>query len=316
MTARPSKSAFAIVALASITLAGCQARLAPRRTYLAYPTVQVPLEQRRDYLFADAMINGEGPFTFLVDTGATSTILRSDVANELDLPRRSFFRYLLNSDSAHGPVRNKVYWVDELALADARFEDLTVAVVANEDFFQAVEQWAGDRVDGILGLDTFVDVVLVLDAAAPGMTLHQDHDLDDVIAFTGLSPIIPAYFGRGTDNEAAVDFMIDTGYSGSIAMPPSYDWGEPSGFGGAIGRRNISMQVGGIRTSVVGQLHTTFDVGAIRLDTPVLEWTMDEVRGSQDYGLVGMQVLKDTVISIDLRRQQLSIEPSPSSETP
>ena len=43
-------------------------------------------EERRTRLFVDVMVNGKGPYSFLVDSGADRSVIGAGLAERLDLP--------------------------------------------------------------------------------------------------------------------------------------------------------------------------------------------------------------------------------------
>jgi predicted aspartyl protease len=87
-------------------------------------------------------INGQGPYKFLLDTGATNTILSTAVADKLKLKkdRDQTLR------SAGGNVPATIRGIDRLHIGKTLLEKVEI-VVANFDLLQSL------RVDGILGGD-------------------------------------------------------------------------------------------------------------------------------------------------------------------
>lgn len=51
------------------------------------PKGGIPLTGKGGWLTVQVLINGQGPFTFALDTGATQTIISPQLADQLDLPR-------------------------------------------------------------------------------------------------------------------------------------------------------------------------------------------------------------------------------------
>jgi hypothetical protein len=63
-----------------------QAALAPPRFALARDTVIVPMRLEDGRILLDVRINGRGPFSFILDSGAQGHVITSDLASELALP--------------------------------------------------------------------------------------------------------------------------------------------------------------------------------------------------------------------------------------
>jgi len=87
-------------------------------------------------------INGSGPYRFLLDTGASNTILSANVADRLGIPKGAS-RTLL---TAGGNLAVTVRLVTSLNVGTAQLENVGIAV-ANFDLMKTL------NVDGILGSD-------------------------------------------------------------------------------------------------------------------------------------------------------------------
>ncbi|NMC82590.1 MAG: hypothetical protein GYA63_07050, partial [Armatimonadetes bacterium] len=62
--------------------------LAQTLAWAARPIADVPFDLVRGAMFVKVMINDKGPYTFLVDTGATACAVTPEVADDyLQLPR-------------------------------------------------------------------------------------------------------------------------------------------------------------------------------------------------------------------------------------
>jgi len=87
-------------------------------------------------------INGHGPYRFLLDTGASNTILSLSVADALAIPRLRSYTII----SAGGNVSGTVRKLEALTVGPARLEDVDIAV-ANVPLLKTM------KVDGVLGSD-------------------------------------------------------------------------------------------------------------------------------------------------------------------
>lgn len=70
-------------------------------------------------LLADAWINGSGPYTFAIDTGAGSTIISARLAGALDISARSGQRISLSGLSGRGQTGGHPGFIKTLALGHA-----------------------------------------------------------------------------------------------------------------------------------------------------------------------------------------------------
>jgi predicted aspartyl protease len=87
-------------------------------------------------------INNDGPYKFLLDTGASNTILSAVVADTLGIPNRRNDTLL----TAGGDLPVSVRTIDTLQVGTMRLEKIEIAV-ANFDLMKTL------NVDGILGSD-------------------------------------------------------------------------------------------------------------------------------------------------------------------
>lgn len=100
-------------------------------------------------LTVEVHVNGRGPYRFLVDSGADSSVVGLRLARELQLPVTS--TAILNSMT--GSSRVQLVKVDELKLGPSRISDLELPVLLERDL-------GGD---GMVGLDMLVQQRLMLD---------------------------------------------------------------------------------------------------------------------------------------------------------
>jgi len=88
-------------------------------------------------------VNGDGPFKFILDTGAGTSLLSSDLAKKLNLKIIS----TKEGQSAGGKISVSLAKVDSLALGQAKLDDLDVGIVDLSHIGKAI----GTRIDGDVG---------------------------------------------------------------------------------------------------------------------------------------------------------------------
>src|SRR5436853_6789953 len=98
----------------------------------AQPLILVPIH-----------VNDRGPFDFILDTGAGTSLLASDLAKELELKTVGS----KEGQSAGGKVSVSLAKVDSLAVGEAKLGDVDVGIV---DLSQ-IGKTIGARIDGDLG---------------------------------------------------------------------------------------------------------------------------------------------------------------------
>ncbi len=140
-----------VALLAAGLAAGCQQMGAPAR--VEAPADSAAGETAFDLagpggaaLVVPVWLNGEGPFDFVLDTGATLTCVDHAVAERLRLPRDRRVVGVGAGIGEAGPMR--LVRLDSLRVGRARGEDLTVCAL---DLAQIRK--LGLEADGLLGLN-------------------------------------------------------------------------------------------------------------------------------------------------------------------
>jgi clan AA aspartic protease (TIGR02281 family) len=116
-------------------------------------------------IVADVMINGRGPFHFMLDTGASRAVLSASAAQRLGLHADGTARVEVQGISGREPAAE--VHIDRLDTGALHFRDLEVPLLGGPIF---------DGLDGILGVDgldgmkltvSFVDHRCVISASVP-----------------------------------------------------------------------------------------------------------------------------------------------------
>jgi hypothetical protein len=98
--------------------------------------------QNTSLVVVPVMVNNHGPYKFLLDTGASKSILSAMVADSLQIPRGRTETLL----TAGGDIAVTVRTIDALEVGEARLKQVEIAV-ANLSLLKTLQ------VDGILGGD-------------------------------------------------------------------------------------------------------------------------------------------------------------------
>jgi hypothetical protein len=103
----------------------------------------------RTRMTVQVMVNGRGPYHFLVDSGADTSVVGLRIARDLQL--RAGAPLVLNGMTATSIVDS--VWVDELQLGQSTIRDLEVPVLREQDL-------GGD---GMVGIDALINQRLMMD---------------------------------------------------------------------------------------------------------------------------------------------------------
>jgi len=209
MRAAPVAPLFALL----VHAAGC-ASSPPMRAVMPRDGIDVPVEMWADVPTVRVMVNGRGPYRFVVDTGSTPAAgFSTALARELGLLAESGSAVLRAGNEQM--VRLRQTRVKSLAVGDATFEDVP-AVVGDVN----VPGFAG-----FLGMRLFEGSVLTVQfpkrrlLVRPGRLDPRDGDTF-AAPFVGdrpTVPLTPPLRGR----PRTLDALIDTGSNGGVALPQS-----------------------------------------------------------------------------------------------
>lgn len=164
-----------------------------------------------------AMVNGEGPYDFIIDTGATATVVFQNLATlqampQIDAPPR---RILGLVGSERLPVRA----IGEVTLGPVGLTGLESVVI---------EDWPAPRrtPQGVIGLDLLSKFVLRFDARRQVIEFRNPGGAPDPeTGKWGVGKLKADDFGKGADSLYRVNvdlqgrpisFVLDLGASGSI----------------------------------------------------------------------------------------------------
>lgn len=110
---------------------------------------------RSFHIYIPVMVNGSGPYSFILDSGAGLTVVGSNIARELSLDRVGELPAL----GAGGIDVGSFVSLDSIEIGDAVIAD----IVAGELDLSDLNRFALEPIDGILGYDFFSRFVVQID---------------------------------------------------------------------------------------------------------------------------------------------------------
>ena len=271
----------------------------PGHTTLSEPVSILQAQIAGGYFIVTAKWDRRGPYNFLIDTGATTTLVTPTLAQ-----RYGVKTHRLTGEPAPGvqvtssegeTLMLEAVNLRRLELGDALFENVPSLVYDCND----ISVHLGLRIDGILGFPLFREVLLSLDyphhrvllastkgavALQPGTVIHFENERR--------VPIIPVRIGDTT-----IMALIDTGSDTTLRLNPI---GIELLFLQAPRPGPIVASLTGDRRQTVARLNGTVLLGDQVLEAPVVE-LLDE------FPTIGGGVLKYFVVTFDQENNRVTL---------
>jgi predicted aspartyl protease len=278
------------------TLSSSSARVKFRLAGGAQPLILLPVE-----------VNGEGPFEFILDTGAGTSLLTPELGQKLGIK-------VIGSKegkSAGGSVSVSLAKLDSLAVGSTKLDDVDVGLVDLSHIGRTV----GAKIDGDLGYNFLKHFRITLDYRQNEIRFDDPRRFELAGQSTALtevpmrlaSPAKPLILvdvhanGRGP-----FQFAIDTGTSTTAITPElAKELGVASSPIGAA-------TTGGAQVDVTAGVLQSFQVGGARInDTTVVVadfFTMlSAAVGAKLDGLIGYNFLRNYKVALDYPNETLSL---------
>jgi len=157
------------------------------------------------------MINGQGHFQFVFDTGAAVNILNPEVIAQLNLPGSNVVGELTGISG--GQVENKPFHADELRIGDL--------ILGNQDFFNVPMPLPKSYgIVGAIGYELFSRVVAKADYEHHQLTLFDPA----LFSYSGsgqkldLQPDPHQLIAQAGIGKAVGNFILDTGVLGQVGI--------------------------------------------------------------------------------------------------
>src|SRR5207244_2297808 len=251
--------------------------------------------------------NGDGPFEFIFDTGAGTSLLSSDLAKKLNLKIIS----TKEGQSAGGKISVSLAKVDSLALGAAKVDDVDVGIVNLSHIAKAI----GTKIDGDVGYNflkhfritiDYHDCEIRFDDSTRIERLGRSSKAEVPMRLASLAKpllLVDVHInGRGP-----FQFAIDTGTSTTAVAP---ELAQQLDFKGSpVG----PLTTGGAQVNVTAGTLESFQVGRARVDDLVVVVAdffsmLSQAVGARLGGIVGYNFLRHFRIVIDYPGEKFRLE--------
>jgi predicted aspartyl protease len=251
-------------------------------------------------------INDRGPFDFILDTGAGTSLLSSELAKQLAIKTIGS----KEGQSAGGKVSVLLARIDSLAVGEAKMTDVDVGIVDLTHIGKAI----GAKIDGDLGYNFLKHFRITIDYAECQIRFEDSKRIESF--GSGAKTEIPIRLAHPAKPLILVEvhangggpyqFAIDTGTSTTAVTPElAKQLGletAPIGAGTTAGAQ-VDVSAGSLKS---------FQVGGARIDNmPVVVADFFEMLstavGKKLDGIVGYNFLRNYKVVIDYPNEVLSL---------
>jgi hypothetical protein len=299
----PGRRLLPVILTALLLLPGCglALRFAPQVTQIPPQGITLPTRQCARHFLVDATINGRGPYTLLIDTGAATCILSPAVAAAMPERTGPTLFAAMGASGKTVVVTRKVR-IDCLEVGGPgqpvlRLENLDAPVFDLSSF----ETPLGGTLDGILGYPAFRDVLLTLDYPAGAVRLARDSlspGPDSTRLLDGNSPRV-----QFTIQGRPMKAILDSGSGGWFMLKGTGPGSEPFEYSSPPAPIGSYIAVGGRELSHAGRLRGAATLGPMEIEAPILE-------SSRHASLIGAKVMQHAAIDFDQRAGLVRFRPA------
>ena len=235
----------------------------------------------------EVMINGKGPYQFILDTGASGTVVDSSVATEIGIEDRQNIR--------------------EIRVGTVAIRDLEVAVFPLSKMFGG-----GDAPRGILSASAFPGTLVSFDYPAKRITFRKgslgEANAGKIFDYDGADlPSVPV---KAANREIRVH--LDTGAPYAIAFPTKYMKELPLARP-AVQKGNVKSH-GGPIPIFVAALDGDISIGQFKLSTHEVHFTdVVPFHNVEPKGQLGGEALRDFIVTLDSVNHRVQFERPPGA---
>jgi predicted aspartyl protease len=245
----------------------------------------------------DVIINGEGPYRFLLDTGSAVTTMLERVGDELCLPASVLLKNRTSvTRGAKRITYSRVARIESLQIGDIVFRNLDVNLRDKFPFCQDIA--------GVLGYDAFrgSGLQLTLDfpkgrlqLASPRLEKLERQIFAD---YSKGVPIIAVAIGLDTPHPFRARMVVDTGCTGGLVLPEKMAHEFPDMRPTHVGKVGMADSDYSVQEYTLN--HDVLVGYGVHRRLPVMFYGKTE-------GLIGMVVLKGYVVILDTAGQRASL---------
>jgi hypothetical protein len=287
-----------------MTARAAAANLTTTNTNAHASSAELPLEIKGGHYQVSARVNGEGPWSFVLDTGFGITTMNADKAESLNLRRAG----QITIEGIAGKREVNVMGGPVFDFGGLMYRPRRIAAMP-------VEGSRKPRQEGYLGSTFFHRFVVEIDGVARKVRLWEPDRYKyagngEVIemTFQRNTPIVPATLQAKGRKPVETQFELDTGCTGGLCLGAEFV--KSNRIPTASDESGIRSGVGGGVSTVAGRIQSV-RLGQLSVAEP--ETDCFTVGSPSDPGLaghIGLGVLREFRVILDYSRKRVILEPT------
>lgn len=261
-------------------------------------SVTVPMQDMGGRPVVELKINGKGPYRFILDTGAVTTVVSDELSRELSLtPPAGVQVASVGSGSA-----SAIVLIHDVRIGDAVLEDMIAAVMPLGGLLKGE-----NSPRGVLSAACLPGYLLTYDNPAKQILIKKgalaSADSKSIFQYTG-DQVLPTVPVRVAGHDTTVH--LDTGSAFGLTLPVK--------FLAELPLASKPKEAGMVRTGggefpvSIARVNGAIELGNYRL-------ALDEVRFSDArpgpgpaVGNIGYAVIRDFVVTLDSKNQRIRLD--------
>jgi predicted aspartyl protease len=281
-----------------------KSRIKPEHRFAkGHAAFAIPFENSNNLIFMQVRVNESEPLWFILDTGASYTVVKQKRAQSLGLKLET-----KASEFEGQPFAKNV----RLSLPGVELFNQTIVAAPTA----MLEPSVGRAVDGVLGYDFFRNFVVEIDYTAqlihlyePAAYTHRDLGQGLPITIEDRTPFVRLQVIQPEGKSYEGKFMIDTGANSALNIFGGFD--NAHGISKSTPKllQTSSVGVSGRRGASIGRLNE-IKLGSFRIKNPIVSFA--PVRSDSDDlgdGEIGGELLRRFKVIIDYSLKRIVIEP-------
>jgi len=273
--------------------------------------LKIPFDLLNNLVLLPVRVNGSQPLWFILDVGATSSVINTRLVKELGLRTKG----KVKGSSGLGAIEVDLVPGISFALPGVKVFNLTVGSISLDPFAPVL----GRAIGGIIGYDLISQFTVEIDYEDKTINLYTPAGYQYAgagdrlpIKFLDKQPFIDALITVEGRAPVKGKFAVSTASSGALLLNRPFV--EAHQLLKTVTKTSLGNTggVGGLTRTLVGRVKN-IRVGRFGIDNPIVSFsqaTEGEQAGAAYDGVLGGEVFRRFKLILDYSRRQIILEPN------